>query len=399
MNILVLNCGSSSVKFKLFDMLKGGVVAQGLVERIGMPSSKFRYRSGQKDELVFERPMHGHSEAVEVILHTLTDSECGVICDVREIHSVGHRVVHGGESFQQAVVVNGEVLSALERCSRLAPLHNPPNIKGIQICRDLIPHAVQVAVFDTAFHQTMPDYAYMYAIPYKYYKTHGVRKYGFHGTSHKYVAFRAADMLGANIENLKIVTCHLGNGSSLCAVRGGKSLDTTMGFTPLAGVVMGTRCGDVDPAIVSFIAEMEAMSLRAINEMLNKKSGVLGISDVSSDFRDLEQSAAAGEHRARLALEIFCYSVSKGIGSLIPSLEGLDALVFTAGIGENSPDIRRQICSRLEYLGVLLDVQRNSCRGKEMQISTPDSRVRVLVIPTDEEKMIAEETRIVAAKE
>lgn len=394
MNILVLNCGSSSVKYKLFNMEDRSVLARGLGERIGMPGSKLRHQAGERG-FVIERPLPGHREAVEMIIYLITHADHGVVEDVRKIQAVGHRVVHGGESFQQPVAVDEEVLKSLDECSKLAPLHNPPNIMGIRVCRKLMSHALQVAVFDTAFHQTMPDYAYMYALPFEFYKVYRVRKYGFHGASHKYVARRAAEISGCRIEELKIITCHLGNGASLCAVRGGRSLDTTMGFTPLSGLVMGTRCGDVDPAVIPYIAKREGVSTAELLEVLNKKSGVLGISGVSSDFRDLERAAGAGHDRARLALDMFVYSVTKGIGALISTLGGLDMLVFTAGVGENSPVIRSRVCLNLKYMGISLDEQKNSIGGVEVEISTPGSAVRVLVIPTDEERMIAEETNSV----
>lgn len=392
MLILVLNCGSSSVKYKLFDMGNNRVLAQGLVERIGMSGSKFRHQYGEQGELILEKNIHGDREAIETILCLLSHAKYGVISNKEEIRAVGHRVLHGGERFRHPVAIDSDVLKILQECIELAPLHMHHNIMGIQVCRELMNHAVQVAVFDTDFHQTMPGYVYMYAIPNEYYNKYKMRKYGFHGISHKYVALRAAEMLSARIEDLKIITCHLGNGASLCSVGGGKSLDTTMGFTPLAGLVMGTRCGDVDPAIIPFLAEKEGLSLAEVVDILNKKSGVLGVSSVSSDFRDLEEAARAGNDSARLALDMFVYSVAKGVGALIPTLGGLDVLVFTAGIGENSPDIRSEVCLALKYMGVSIDAQKNSTRGTEIEISSLCSTVRVLVIPTDEEKMIAEET-------
>lgn len=390
--VLVLNCGSSSVKYKLFNTDENIVLAHGLVERIGGAASTLFYKAKEK-EVRQEKALSGHQEAIEFILNALVHHEYGVIKDLSEIQAVGHRVVHGGEHFQQPIVVDEGVLDLLEECSKLAPLHNPPNIAGIKICRSLIHHAVQVAVFDTAFHQTMPAYAYLYAIPYEFYQKYGIRKYGFHGISHKYVSQRAAELIGAKVEDLRIITCHLGNGASLCAVKGGKSIDTTMGLTPLAGVIMGTRCGDIDPAIINFLVEREGLSPAEVLEVLNKKSGVLGISGLSSDFRDLQLAADEGHYRARLALDMFIYSVSKNISALTAALGGIDALVFTAGIGENSPLIRAGICARLEYMGISIDEHKNSIKGKEMEISDPASNVRVLVIPTDEEKMISEEIR------
>ncbi|MHB8918359.1 MAG: acetate/propionate family kinase [Desulfocucumaceae bacterium] len=392
MKVLVLNCGSSTLKFKLFEMEGENVLARGVADRIGMSGSSVCYRAGDNEELVLETPLPGHAEAVNSIIGFLTAAHCGVIGDIKEIGAVGHRVVHGGERFHRPVVVDGNVLKVLEECSKLAPLHNPPNITGIRVCMQLMPHALEVAVFDTAFHQTIPEFAYLYPVPYRYYEEYRIRKYGFHGTSHKYVSARAAEIYGAGIEKLRVITCHLGNGASLCAVQGGKSLETTMGFTPLAGLMMGTRCGDVDPAIIPFLEEKEGLSPDQIKEILNKDSGVLGISGFSSDFRDLAKAAGEGNDRAQLAIDMFVYRVARGIGSLVPALGGLDVLVFTAGIGENSPEIRRGICSYLKYLGVALDGMLNSSRGVEAEVSAPGSAVKVLVIPTDEEKAIALET-------
>lgn len=391
MKIMVLNCGSSSVKYKLFEIKTNKVLAQGVAERIGLTGSFLKHKPKGKPEVLIKQLFSCHREAVENILELLTCQKHGVLNNVQEITAVGHRVVHGGEKFSRAVIVDDTVLMDLEKCSELAPLHNPSNITGIKVCKNLMPYAIQVAVFDTAFHQTMPSYVYTYAIPNKYYSEYGLRKYGFHGISHKYVARRAAEILGKDIANLKCITCHLGNGASLCAVDSGKSVDTTMGFTPLAGLVMGTRCGDIDPAIVAFLAEKEGLSPEEVVEVLNKESGVLGLSGISSDFRDLEIAARSGEKRAVLALDIFVYSVAKNISALIPVLGRLDALIFTAGIGENSPLMRYKICSALNYLGVKIDEQQNECRGKEIEISNSDSAVRVLVIPTDEEKMIVNE--------
>ncbi|MTI83965.1 MAG: acetate kinase [Firmicutes bacterium] len=393
MKILVLNCGSSSVKYKLFEMESAKVLAQGLAERIGMPGSCLKHKPAGKPEVLLDQILPGHSETVENILELLTCQKHGVINSIQEITAVGHRVVHGGEKFKGSVIVEDNIFKDLEKCNELAPLHNPSNIAGINVCKNLIPYASQVAVFDTAFHQTMPSYVYNYAIPYRYYSGYGLRKYGFHGISHKYVVQRSAKILGQNLTCLKGITCHLGNGASLCAVDAGKSVDTTMGFTPLAGLVMGTRSGDIDPAIVDFLAEKEGLSPSEVIEILNRESGVLGLSGVSSDFRDLESAARSGIKRAALALDMFVYSVSKNIGALVPTLGRLDALVFTAGIGENSPEIRFRICSSLNYLGIKIDEQKNDCRGMEIEISTSDSAVRVLVVPTDEEIMIANEVK------
>jgi acetate kinase len=391
LKILVLNCGSSTLKYKLFEMENEVLLASGLADRIGMPGSRFCCRAGEQGEIILETPLPGHGEAVEKLIGILAGVQ-GVISDIGEVPAVGHRVVHGGESFHRPAVVDEKVMQVLEECSDLAPLHNPPNLTGIRVCRRLMPNALQVAVFDTAFHQTMPDYAYLYPIPYHFYSKHRIRKYGFHGTSHQYVASRAAEICGPGSEGLRMITCHLGNGASLCAVAGGKSLDTTMGMTPLAGLMMGTRCGDVDPSIIHFLGEKEGLRPGEIMEILNKRSGVLGISGLSSDFRDLESEAGKGHRGAGLALDMFTYRVARNIGSLVPAIGGVDILVFTAGIGENSPSIRAGVCSRLEYLGVRLDVEKNAVRGREAEISAPGSAVKVLVIPTDEEKMIARET-------
>lgn len=400
MKILVLNCGSSSIKYKLYNIIENKVLAKGYAERIGMAGSKLRHVNVIKDniDVNIEKTLSGHQEALETIIFMLIHKEYGVIGDMKDLGAVGHRVVHGGEEFHQPVVVDDDVLKTLEECNKLAPLHNPPNILGIRVCQRLIPGALQVAVFDTAFHQTIQDYAYIYALPFEYYDTFRLRKYGFHGTSHKYVSRRAAEIVGKKVEELKMITCHLGNGASLCAVGGGKSLDTTMGFTPLAGIVMGTRCGDVDPAVISYLSERQKLSSAEIMEILNKKSGVLGVSGISSDFRDLEQAAREGCDRARLALDIFVYSVTKAIGSFIATLGGLDTIVFTAGIGENSSEIRARLCANLKYMNIKIDEQKNSLGGREIIISTLDSNVQVLVIPTDEEKMIAMETKELVAK-
>ena len=392
MKVLVLNCGSSSAKYKLFDMKGNNVTTRGIIDRIGMGLSKVQHETINREKLIIEQPIQDHRTAVEIIIQLLIHPKYGALQSVREINVVGHRVVHGGEYFRQPVLINDGVVDLLERCSEIAPLHNPPNVTGIKICLRLMPGIRQVAVFDTAFHQTMPDHAYMYATPYEYYEKYGLRKYGFHGTSHKYVSGRAAEILGRDAKELKIVTCHLGNGSSLCAVSGGESLDTTMGYTPTSGLVMGTRCGDLDPAIISFLAEKENMSHAEIFDLLNKKSGVLGISGLSSDFRDLEKACEDGHQRSRLALDLFVYSVVKGIGALSAAMGGLDILVFTAGIGENSPYIRQRVCSRLGFLGINIDLEKNDIRGFERDISSAQSSVKVLVVPTDEEMMIAKES-------
>lgn len=395
MKILVLNCGSSSLKYKLFDMETDDVLAQGQADRIGLTDAAFRHDIRGRQRVKNETPLADHHEAVNVLLDIMTDKKQGILNDMSEIVGVGHRVVHGGEHFRTSVVVDSAVREILESTGKLAPLHNPPNLMGIDVCAKLMPGVPQVAVFDTAFHQTMPAHAYTYAIPYRYYVEDHVRRYGFHGISHRYVAMRAAEILQQKPENLKIVTCHLGAGSSLCAVADGKSQDTSMGFTPLSGIVMGTRCGDIDPAVVSFLAEKEHLSIGQVMEILNRQSGVSGISGISPDFRDLEKEAGLGNERARLALAVYAYSVARGVGSLMPAAGGLDVLAFTAGIGENSPRMRQRICTFLSWLGIVLDEDRNMDGEKERIISAKESKVNVLVVPTDEEKMIARETRAV----
>lgn len=399
LNILVVNCGSSTVKYQLFRMEdedRYEVMAKGIVERIGISGSRLEHHSGSRD-FVDERPIANHRVALELVITALTSGEACVLSSVREIDAVGHRVVHGGEKFTGSALITEEVLAAIRACADLAPLHNPPNILGIEACQELMPGVPQVAVFDTAFHGTLPEYAYIYAIPYEYYEKYRIRRYGFHGTSHRYVAERAAKMMGRDLAELRLITCHMGSGVSFAAIRYGKSIDTSMGFTPLEGLVMGTRCGDIDPAIVFFLMEKEGLSAKQVEEILNKKSGVLGISGISSDTRDIED-AALHNHRARLTLEIIAYRAKKYIGAYYAILGGLDGLVFTAGIGENSPYIRKSICSGLEHLGIFIDDERNTVRRKEAFISRDDSPVKVMVIPTNEELMIARDTwRIVHA--
>ena len=399
MKILVLNCGSSSLKYKLFEMKGNDVLAQGQADRIGMPDALFRHDVLGRETFVNDTPLRNHYDAVHALLALLVNGKRGILTDMGEIGGVGHRVVHGGEHFRTSVAVNPAIRETLEATKKLAPLHNPPNLMGIDVCTELMPGVPQVAVFDTAFHQTLPDYAYTYAIPYRYYTDDHVRRYGFHGISHRYVAYRTAEILQKNIEKLKIIICHLGAGSSLCAVASGKSLDTSMGFTPLSGLVMGTRCGDIDPALVSFLANKENLSVEAVVDMLNRESGVLGISGVSSDFRDLEDAAADGNKKAKLALAVFAYSGARGIGSLIPAIGGLDCLVFTAGVGEHSPRMRRRICAFLCWLGIELAEDKNIDGAFEGEISVPGTKVKVLVVPTNEEKMIAGETRAVLQKQ
>ena len=395
MKILVLNCGSSSLKYKLFEMETNNVLAKGQADRIGLSDALIRHEVTGQEILETATRLPDHERAVDALLSFLTDREQGVLKDIREIAGVGHRVVHGGEHFRTSVIVSSAIREILETTKKLAPLHNPPNLMGIDVCTKLMPGVPQVAVFDTAFHQTMPAYAYTYAIPYRYYQEDHVRRYGFHGTSHRYVSSRTAELLQDQIEQPKIITCHLGAGSSLCAVAGAASMDTSMGFTPLSGLVMSTRCGDIDPAIVAFIMEKEQCSLPGVIDILNRQSGVLGISGVSPDFRDLEKEAQMGHERARLALAVFAYSVARGIGSLMPAIGGLDALAFTAGVGENSSPMRRRICGFLSWLNIVLDEDRNTNGEGERVISTRESKIKVFVVPTDEEKMIACETRAV----
>lgn len=392
MNILVVNCGSSSLKYQLIDMRDESVLASGLVERIGIEGSVLTQKADTKEKYVIKKEMRNHKEAIRLVLASLVDKNYGVIKELDEIYAVGHRVVHGGEKYASSVVINDEVMKDLEEFAKLAPLHNPPNIVGIEACKTLMPQTPMVAVFDTAFHQTMPEKAYVYALPYELYEKNHIRKYGFHGTSHKYVSAKAAEALGKNIEDLRIVTCHLGNGASIAAVDRGRCVETTMGFTPLEGLVMGTRCGSIDPAIVTYLISELGYSTDEVNNLMNKKSGVLGISGVSSDFRDVDAEAEKGNHRAKLALDIFYYKVKQAIATAAVAMAGLDVIVFTAGVGENSVDARRNICDGLEFLGIEIDQERNATRGEIMTISSEDSRVEALVIATNEELMIAKDT-------
>ncbi len=392
MKILVINAGSSSLKYQLIDMDTKQVMAKGLCERIGIEGSMLNHTvNGKKIQLPTE--MKNHAQAIQAVIAALLDKEHGVISSMNEISAVGHRVVHGGEKFSGSVIITEAVKKALEECIDLAPLHNPPNLTGISACEEAMPGVPQVAVFDTAFHQTMPPASFLYAIPFEYYEKCKIRRYGFHGTSHKYVAGRAASLLGKNIEDLKIITCHLGNGSSITAIDGGKSVDTSMGFTPLAGLLMGTRCGDIDPAIVTFLMEKEHLSPEEMDAILNKKSGVYGLSGVSSDFRDVEAAANGGNKVAKVALDMFAYQVKKTIGSYAAAMGGVDAIVFTAGIGENNNVLRASVAEGLEFLGVQIDAEKNNVRGQEIDISTPDAKVRMMVIPTNEELAIALETK------
>ena len=401
MKVLVINAGSSSLKYQLLDPETGHLLAKGLCERIGI-DGKFTYKpqvEGKAAVSAADVPMPTHSEAIQAVLSALVDPDNGVISSMKEIDAVGHRVVHGGESFASSVLITDQVMQAVEDCTPLAPLHNPANIIGIEACRAVLGHDVpQAAVFDTAFHQTMPEHAYLYSIPYEYYENDKIRRYGFHGTSHRYVSLRAAEILGRDPAELKVVSCHLGNGSSLAAIDGGRCVDTSMGLTPLAGLPMGTRAGDMDVGVVEFIANKYDMTISEAVNLLNKESGMLGLSGVSSDFRDLEAGANKGDEACQLALDKFCYEVRKYIGAYAAALGGLDCLVFTAGVGENGCTNRAAICEGLEFLGVKLDPERNKVRGEEALISADDSRVKVWVIPTNEELMIAQDTAALCGK-
>ena len=395
MNILVINCGSSSLKYQLVDMNGEEVLAKGLVERIGIEGSRIKHETTGKDEHVIEQPMKDHGDALKLVMSSLTDKEYGAIASLEEIGAVGHRVVHGGEKFAKSVLIDDEVMKGIEDNVELAPLHNPPNIMGIKACEKLLPGVKQVAVFDTAFHQTMEPEHYMYALPYEYYDKYKVRRYGFHGTSHMYVTNRYAEINGKKPEEVNLITCHLGNGSSITAVKNGKCIDTTMGFTPLEGLAMGTRCGNMDPAIVPFLMDKEDLSTAEISNVMNKKSGVLGISGVSSDFRDIEDAAKEGNKRAQLALDMFELDAVKFIASymaLFDSINDIDVIIFTAGLGENAKGTRINIVNGLKAFGVKIDEARNDMRGKEAVISADDSSIKVMVIPTNEELMIARDT-------
>jgi len=401
MNILVINAGSSSLKYQLIDVSNESVIAKGICERIGMPESKLTYKPAGGTPQIIQRDMKDHTDAMKMLLDALVDPAVGVLKSVREIGAVGHRLVHGGEKFTEPALITEEMLSVLDELTELAPLHNPANLMGIRACKAIMKDTPMVGVFDTAFHQTMPQKAFMYALPYEAYQDMKIRRYGFHGTSHKYVAGQAIKKLNKPAEDTKVITCHLGNGSSIAAVRGGRSVDTTMGFTPLEGVPMGTRCGDIDPAIVLYLMEQKGWSASKVNSYLNKDSGMQGLSGVSSDFRDLWAAEEQGNARARLALEVFCYKVKKYIGAYAAAMNGVDAIVFTAGVGENDPPVRELVLSDMEYLGIVLNKQANDAcfRGKEGEISAPESRVKVYVIPTDEEMAIARDTaRIVSAR-
>lgn len=392
MNVLVINCGSSSLKFQLINSDSEEVLAKGLCERIGIDGS-LTYQPAGGEKVKSAKDMPTHTEAIQFVIDALTNPETGVVKSLDEIGAVGHRLVHGGEKFASSVVITDEVKKAVEECNDLAPLHNPANLIGVNACQKLMPNTPMVAVFDTAFHQTMPEKAYMYGLPYAYYDKYKVRRYGFHGTSHSFVSKRAAEIVDKPYDAIKTIVCHLGNGASVCAVLNGRSVDTSMGLTPLEGLVMGTRSGDIDPAILEFIAKKENLDIEGLMKVLNKDSGVYGLSNgLSSDFRDLSAAAEDGNEQAKVALEVFAYRVAKYVGSYTAAMNGVDNIVFTAGIGENDKEIREEICAYLEFLGIKIDKEANAKRGEEVIISTPDSKVKVLVIPTNEELAIARET-------
>ena len=392
MNILVINCGSSSLKYQLINSDSEEVLAKGLCERIGIEGSLLTHTPAGGEKVKIETPMPNHTKAVELVLHALIDEKHGVIKSLDEVGAVGHRVVHGGERFSTSVLIDDDVCKAIEECNDLAPLHNPANMIGINACKELMPNVPMVAVFDTAFHQTMPEKAYLYGLPYEYYEKYKVRRYGFHGTSHDYVSDRAAAILGKKREDLKIIVCHLGNGGSVSAVDHGKCVDTSMGLTPLEGVIMGTRSGDIDPAICDFICQKEGLSSAEMNNVLNKKSGVYGMTGISSDFRDIEKAAAEGNHRAQAALDAFHYRVAKYIGAYAAAMNGVDVIAFTAGVGENNAVGRAEIAAYLGYLGTEIDKEQNNVRGEERIISKAGSKVTMLCVPTNEELSIARQT-------
>ena len=397
MKVLVINCGSSSLKYQLIDSETESVLAKGLCERIGIDGALTHQPAG-KDKIKSTPAMPDHKTAIGIVIDQLTDKENGVVESLDEIGAVGHRIVHGGEKFTKSCLITDEVIKEVEECSVFAPLHNPAGLIGVRACQELMPGLPMVAVFDTAFHQTMPEKAFLYGIPRKYYDEDGIRRYGFHGTSHQFVSLETAKVLGKDIKDLKIIVCHLGNGASVCAVKNGKSVDTSMGLTPLEGLVMGTRSGDIDPSVIEYIAEKENFEMEHIMDVLNKKSGVYGISGVSSDFRDIEAAAKAGDERAALAQDVFCYRVVKYIGAYAAAMNGVDVICFTAGLGENSGETRKKICDYLGYLGVELDEEANKRRGEDLVISTESSKVKVLMVPTNEELAIARETAALVQK-
>jgi acetate kinase len=398
MKVLVINCGSSSLKYQLINMENEHVLAMGICERIGIEGSFLKHQPGDAAKITIETPMPTHMEAIQSVINALIDPNHGVIKNMNEINAVGHRVVHAGEKYATSVVLSKEVIDALTECIELAPLHNPPNIIGIEACEKIMPGVPMVGVFDTAFHQTMPKQAYIYALPYELYEKYKIRRYGFHGTSHKYVSEKTAEFLGKPLSELKLITCHLGNGASVAAVNHGESVDTSMGFTPLEGLVMGTRAGDMDPAIVTFLQDKEKLTSDEVNSLLNKKSGVLGISKLSSDFRDIEDAAKNGNENAKLALDVYNYRVKKYIGSYMAAMNGADAIIFTAGLGENSDLVREAICKDMDFLGIKIDTEKNKVRGKLTDISAEGSKVKVLIVPTNEELMIARDTKKLIGK-
>ena len=398
MKILVLNCGSSSLKYQLFNMDNERVLAQGVVERIGLNNSILTHKKGEEEKYKINIDFKNHKEALTKVLQLLTSKEQGVLKSLNEIHAVGHRVVHGGEKYSKAVLIDEDVKKSIKALFSLAPLHNPANLMGIEICEDIMKNTPMVALFDTAFHQSMNKEEYLYAIPYELYKENGIRKYGFHGSSHKYVSEKAAELLKKDIKDLKIISCHLGNGASICAIKDGKSFDTTMGFSPLDGLVMGTRSGSIDPTIPIYLMKNNNLSIEEVDNLLNKKSGVLGISEVSSDFRDIEEEAMKGNEKASLALDIFHYKIKTQIGSYIAALNGVDIIIFTAGVGENGPETREAILKDMEFFGIVLDKEKNKVRGKIQEISAENSKVKVFVIPTNEELVIARETKKIIAQ-
>ena len=397
MKVLVVNCGSSSIKYQLIDMENESLMAKGYLEKIGLPDSFLTHTvNGEKHKI--EQEVKNHEDGIQLVLQQLAHPEYGVIKSLDEIGAVGHRVVHGGEKFNSSVLINNDVINTMRECIPLAPLHNPAGITGIEACQKVLPNVPMVGVFDTAFHQTLPKKAYLYALPYEYYEKYGIRKYGFHGTSHRFVSKRVAEIMNKPVEDLKIITCHLGQGASLCAVDGGKSVDTSMGLTPLAGVPMGTRCGDIDPSIVTFLMKNEKLTPDEMDTIMNKKSGKLGVSGISFDDRDIEKAAAEGNERAKLAIDTFVYQVVGYIGRFVAQMNGVDVITFAGGIGENGIEARKEICDYLRFLGIKIDEEKNNCRGKEVEISTPDSKVKVYVIPTNEELMIARDTMEIVGK-
>lgn len=393
MIVFVVNCGSSSLKYQLINMENESVMAKGLIERIGMDGSVLKHTPANANTIDISEVIPDHKVAIKLVIEALTHEEHGVIKNMNAIDAVGHRVVHGGERFTDSMLITSDVIAGIEACCEIAPLHNPPNLYGIHACMELLPDVPQVAVFDTAFHQTMPKTAFLYGLPYEMYVKYGLRRYGFHGTSHRYVAQRAAEMMGEHMSDLRIITCHLGNGASLTAIKYGKSVDTSMGYTPLEGLIMGTRSGEIDPAIIPFLMEKENMDAQQIDNFLNRRSGILGISGLSSDFRDLEAAANNGDERSQLAIDIFAYKVRKYIGGYVAAMGGIDAIVFTAGLGENSPFMREKICNGLEYLGTRIDPEMNKIRGKAREISTKRSKTKIFVVPTNEELVIARDTK------